>query len=73
MPGSTRGPGVLRMFIPPLQLHVRTGADTYLIPTQGIDVRIACLPVKYRQQDRPEYIPLFRSIGTFVNQRGVFA
>jgi hypothetical protein len=28
MPGSASGPGVLRIFIPPLQLHVRAGAHT---------------------------------------------
>lgn len=28
MPGSARGPGVLHIFIPPLQLHVRTGAHS---------------------------------------------
>ena len=28
MPGAARGPGVLPMFIPPLQLPVRSGADT---------------------------------------------
>lgn len=27
MSGSVSGPGILHMFIPPLQLHVRTGAD----------------------------------------------